>query len=159
MNGFIIEKDPVSILSVLPERLAMIRHHSNHGVVVNAPYPQLPQELSDRGIHVGNLAVVGRARVLPLVRFRRIVRMVRIIKVHPQKERTFRMRVQPRQRVGYAFAAASLRRLVAIFSRMPSAESGVVGIESAIEAGRELCAGIENDGADKRPCMIPALPE
>src|ERR1700675_1466956 len=127
----------MGIFSVVPERLAVIRHHSDQRVVVESARAQLAEKFPNRGIRVRNLTVVGRRSVLALVRFRRIVRVVRIIKMYPHKKWTLWMLVQPGQRMRHHFAASALRRVVAIFSGMPGAEAGVVGVKSSVETGSE----------------------
>src|SRR5882762_2455123 len=75
--------------------------------------------------------------------------MMRIIKMYPHKEWAPWMLVQPGQRMRYDFAAPALRRVVAIFSRVPGAETGVVGVKSPVEAGSEPCGWVKDDRADK----------
>src|SRR6202521_379169 len=134
---------------MVPERLAVIGHHRDHRVVVESARTQLAEKFPDRRIRVRNLTIVGRRSVLALVRFRRIVGMMRIIKMYPNKEWAPRMLVQPCQRMRHHFAAPALRRVVAIFSRVPRAEAGVVGIKSPVETGSEPCGWVKDDRADK----------
>src|SRR4029077_18732104 len=121
---------------------------------VESARPQLGQKFPDRGIRVCNLAIVRRRSVLALVRLRRIVGVMRIIKMYPHKEWTPRMLAQPCQRMRHHFAAPALRRAVAIFSRVPGAETGVVGIKPPVEAGSKPRAWVKDDRADKRSGVI-----
>src|ERR1700675_311000 len=139
----------MGIFSVVPERLAVIGHHSDHRVVVESARPQLAEKFPDRGIRVRNLTVVGRRGARALVRFRRIEGMKRSVKMYPDKKWAPWMLAQPRQRMPHPFAAPALRRVVAIFSRVPRAEAGVVGIKSPVEAGSEPCGWVKDDRADK----------
>src|ERR1700675_2996534 len=139
----------MGIFSVVPERLAVIGHHSDHRVVVESARPQLAEKFPDRGIRVRNLTVVGRRSVRALVGFRRIVGMMRIVKMYPDKKWAPWMLAQPGQRMRHHFAAPALRRVVAIFSRVPGAETGVVGIKSPVETGSEPCGWVKDDRADK----------
>ena len=41
MDGFIVEKESVSIFPVVAERLAVIGHHRDHRAVVQSACPQL----------------------------------------------------------------------------------------------------------------------
>ncbi len=139
---------------MVPERLAVIGHHRDHRVVVESAHPQLAEKFPDRRIRVRNLTVVGRRSVLALVRFRRIVGVMRIIKMYPHKEWAPRMLAQPRESMRHHFAAPALRRVVAIFSRAPRAETGVVGVKSPVEAGSEPRAWVKDDRADECRSVI-----
>ena len=44
MNGFIVKKDAVRLLAMLPKRFSMIGHHGNNGVVVRPELAQRPGE-------------------------------------------------------------------------------------------------------------------
>src|ERR1700682_3683336 len=125
----------MGIFSVVPERLAVIGHHRDHRVVVESPRPQPAEKFPDRRIRVRNLTVVERRSILALIRLRRVVGVMRIIKMYPYKEWAPRMLVQPGQSMRHHFAAPALRRVVTIFSRVPGAETGVVGIKSPVESG------------------------
>jgi len=48
---------------------------------------------------------------------------MRIVQVHPYKERTVRVLVQPRHGVRYDYAPTALRRMVTISSRRHYAEA------------------------------------
>src|SRR6202790_4822972 len=139
----------MGIFSVVPERLAVIGHHRDHRVVVESARPQLAEKFPDRRIRVRNLTVVERRSILALIRLRGVVGVMRIVKMYPHKKWAPRMLAQPRESMRHYFAAPALRRAVAIFSRVPGAETGVVGIKSPVEAGSEPCGWVKDDRADK----------
>src|ERR1700675_3331273 len=139
----------MGIFSVVPERLAVIGHHRDHRVVVESARPQLAEKFPDRRIRVRNLTVVERRSILALIRLRGVVGMMRIVKMYPHKKWAPRMLAQPRESMRHYFAAPALRRAVAIFSRVPGAETGVVGIKSPVETGSEPCGWVKDDRADK----------
>ena len=74
---------------------------------------------------------------------------MRIVQVHPYKERTVRVLVQPRHGVRYDYAPTALRRMVTISSRRHYAEAGVVGVKPPVKAGNAPRHWVENQRTDK----------
>ena len=91
MDGFIVEESAVGIFSVIAKRFAMVGHHGDQRVVEEAASAKLGQQLSYDGIGIGDLAVVGGRFVVGLVRFGRIVGVVRIVQVDPDEKWSARL--------------------------------------------------------------------
>jgi len=81
---------------------------------------------------------------------------MRIVQVHPYKERTVRVLVQPRHGVRYDYAPTALRRMVTISSRRHYAEAGVVGVKPPVKAGTLRATGREPAHRQKLRCDIRA---
>src|SRR5271168_222323 len=149
MNRLVVEKNAVRIFAMLSEGFAVVGHDGDDGVVVESAGAQLPEELPYCRIDVCDLAVVESVGVPGFIGLRRIVGMVGIVKMHPDKKWSLGMSGQPGKRVGRDIGASALSGGVAIFAGMARGETGIVSVESAIEAGGEFCGGIEDDCADE----------
>jgi hypothetical protein len=86
VDGFVVKKNAVMRFAVFSEGLAMVRHDGNHGAVEKAPGPQFADQFSDDGIGVCNFPVVGLCPIARSIWLRRVVRIMWIVKMHPQKE-------------------------------------------------------------------------
>jgi len=60
---------------------------------------------------------------------------MRIIQMHPNKKRTVRVLLQPRQRVRHDHIPAALGRVVTISSRRHLREARIVGVKASFKAG------------------------
>ena len=67
MESFIVQKHSVRVLAMRAQRLAMVRHHRNHGFVIEAVLAQRIQQFADAGIRVGDFSVVRLRREALLV--------------------------------------------------------------------------------------------
>ena len=115
----------------------MIGHDRDERLVEQSTDFQLPHQLSDDGVFVCNAAVIGFLRVTGLVRFGRIVRIVRVVEVDPEKKWVLGMRAKPSHGMGQHLIAAAHDGLVAaLLAHVLGMEVGIVGIESPLEAGR-----------------------
>src|SRR5262249_7874669 len=113
-----------------------------------------------------NLAVVRRGGESAFQVDRRIVRVVRIVKMDPEKERgaiscrpAWGLGPQPGDRTRDHLLASTLDGVIAVFARKPEAVTGVVHVETAIETGRGTAAGIEDQRSDERSRPVTLLPE
>ena len=84
MDGFIVEKDSVSLLAMLAQALTVIGSNNNERVVVQLLRPQNSDQLSHSSVRRGYRGIVGSAG-----------RSLRIIQMHPQKKRAFRIAGKP----------------------------------------------------------------
>ena len=64
------------------------------------------------------------------------------------------MRVEPCHGSRYNFIAAAFDGVVPVFIRAATMEAGIVGVESALEAGGGPRFGIKNEGADERGRVV-----
>src|SRR5205807_9130038 len=71
---------------MLSESLAVIGHDGNNRVLVQAPRLEPGDELSNRGIGIGDFSIVGFGKTR-FVRFGRIVGPVGIVAVHTDEDR------------------------------------------------------------------------
>src|SRR6202521_6323561 len=85
MQRRVVKKQAVSFLSVLAETFAVIAGDYDDGVVVDAGFFQKCSPAGDRGIGIGNLAVVQMVLVFFRERRRRFVRIVWIVQVQPNE--------------------------------------------------------------------------
>src|ERR1700687_1448720 len=88
MQRRVVKKQAVSFLSVLAEAFAVIAGDYDDGVVVDAGFFQKCNPAGDRGIGIGNLAVVQMVLVFFRERRRRFVRLVWIVPVDPNGVRS-----------------------------------------------------------------------
>ena len=84
MDGFIVEEDSVSLLAMLAQALTVIGSNNNERAVVQLLHPQNSDQLSCGSIRRGHCGIVGSAG-----------RSFRIIQMHPQKKRAFRIAGKP----------------------------------------------------------------
>src|SRR5262249_23868131 len=103
---------------------------------------------------VCNLAVIRCGSILAFVWRRRIVRIVRIVKMDPEEEWTFRMLVQPCNRTSNHLPSAAFPRLISVERRMPLLKTSIIGIESAFETMGKALLRIEDHRPDERRCLI-----
>ena len=133
MNGFVIKEDPVRILAVCAQALAVVRSHNNHRVVVQLARAQFRDELSHRRIRSGHCTVVGTT-----------IRRLRIGQMHPEEERRL-LACQPGVGAHDHLLAAALHCLVAGFALLRRMKPGVIHVEAAIKAGSQSVPGVERD--------------
>src|SRR4029077_17399054 len=95
-------------------------------------------------IRVGDLAIVEVAAVFGAVRFRRIVRAVRVVKMQPEEKRASRSFLQPGDGRRYARAGAPVDNTCIFLLEGSPAE----GIIVKVEAARQPPTPVENEGAD-----------
>ena len=83
VQRFVVEKDSVGVLAVRAQRLTVVGHHRNQGFVVKTVLADLVQQFAHGRVGIGDFAVI-RLRSKPRLKRRwRIVRIVRIVKMHP----------------------------------------------------------------------------
>ena len=99
MQGFVVEKNTVRVLAVCSQRLAVVSHHRDQRFVVKTVLADLIQQFADSGVGVGNFTVVRLRGEARLERRRRIVGIMRVVKMHPQKKGPVRQLAEPGQRM------------------------------------------------------------
>src|SRR5258708_12608435 len=109
--------------------------------------------MSEFVIRVGNLAIVEVAAIFGAVRFRRIVRAVRVVKMQPEKKRSSRSSLQPGDGMGHALAGATVHK-PGIFCLEGFRRERII---VKIEAARKAPTPAENEGADPPPPPFPPL--
>lgn len=87
VEGRVIEKEAVSLLSVLAQAFAMIADNNNDRVPIGARFLQLRDEVAKRGVGVGDLTVVEMRGILFGEGRRRLVRIMGIVEVDPHEAR------------------------------------------------------------------------
>src|ERR1700722_14820238 len=97
MQGFVVKQQAVAAFPVFSKRLTMVGDNRNQALIVESPGPQRRQELAKGGVHIGNFTVVRRSRVSLVERWRWIIRIMRVVKMQPKKERIPGMLVEPCQ--------------------------------------------------------------
>jgi hypothetical protein len=143
MQGRFVEQQSVRQLAVLSERFAMIANNRDDGVAAIDGREQT----RDLSVDISHFAVVRRR-----IRRRRRVRRMRIVKVHPRKERPRIVLPQPRQRAVDDLAAAPLRVERSAAVGHVADDLVVVALEAAIESETM----IEDEGADERAGAVAA---
>jgi hypothetical protein len=86
VQGALVKKDPVAVLAVLAERLAVIGDDHDKGVVSEVTLVQHAQETRELRIDEGDRAKVRDFLVHRAIRFGQRVRRVRVVEMHPRKE-------------------------------------------------------------------------
>ncbi len=156
-NGFVVEKDSVHRLAMSAERLAVIRHHHDDGVFIEAALAEVGEELAEGGVGVGDLAIIGVGEPL-VVRCGRIVGRVWVVKMYPQEEWGLAILGEPGGSVRDNLSATAFDRDVSVFAGMSlGTEAGIEEIEAAIEARSHAGVGIEDERSDECGSVITAL--
>src|ERR1019366_3426155 len=88
VEGGVVEKEPVGVFSVLAQAFAVVTNNNNDGVLVGAGLLESGDEVAERGVGVGDLAVVKVLRVLLRKGRGRLVRIVGIEKMDPHEARS-----------------------------------------------------------------------
>src|SRR5437016_1747450 len=118
--------------------------------------PQHFHEAADNRIGICDLAVVRSGGVVSLERLRRVIWVMRIVEMQPDKKRPLLMTAQPSQSAIGNILRAPLRALVAVFARLTLVKVGVIHVEAALEA-RSSGRRIQNVGSKKCRCVITVL--
>ncbi len=105
VNRFVVEKQAVLLLPVIPEAFAVIGEQDDGGAVVQLVRLQVLNQTADDFVAVGDLAVVWR--VLREALGRR-VRFVRLVEVQKQKRARRALRIEPVLGHFFRFAAIAL---------------------------------------------------
>src|SRR5260221_8172704 len=96
MGRRIVEENAVSVFVMLAESFSVIPHDNDHCSLIPALLLEVSKEVTQRRIRVGNFSVVEPVLVNFGIRRRRLVRIVWIVEVHPNKVCTGWGRVEPR---------------------------------------------------------------
>src|ERR1035438_6309562 len=154
VDGLIVEKNAVGIFAVLAERLAVVGHYGYDCTVVQAAQFQLPDQLSDRCILVGDSPVVEGRRIPGLVGFRWIVGIMRVVEMNPNEKWAFRMLGQPGQRMPHNFCPATLCSAVTVFAGTFAVKPGIVSIKAPVKTRSVGGMRFEDNCAYKRRRLI-----
>src|SRR5258708_38322129 len=157
MGRGMVGENAVSVFVVLAESFSVISHDNDHCSLVPALFLEVDKEVTQRRIRVGNFSVVEPVLVNVGKRWRRLVRIVRIVEVHPNKVCTGWVRVEPR------FCALLYFHTSALEASPPGLSCRglwevIVELESAIETGCEILA-VEDHGAYKCRSAVAPLRE
>ena len=107
MSGRIIEKNSMGLLTVFTKAFAMITHHDNQRVLVSVLLLQIFEQMSQRAVGISDLAIVQTIFINLRKRWRRFVRIMRIVEVYPNEPWLRRMSIHPCfGPMDYIFAAA-----------------------------------------------------
>src|SRR5690348_3423349 len=134
VQGVVIKEQPMAQFSMLPKSLAMVGHHHEKSVLVKAASAQSSQQPAHRGVHVGNFAVVGRRRVLGFKWRWRIIRIVRVIEMKPEKKRSAGAPIQPSQGLCHHLQSPAFDTVVAILTRAAGVKWRVICVEAAVKS-------------------------
>ena len=137
---------------VLSQTLSVICRHHYHRSLVPSLLLQVRNKLPQRRIRVRDLAIVQPVLILGRKRLRRLVRIVRVIQMHPHKMRARRLSVQPLFRPLHYFHAPPLQSspvhlVIQILGQV------VVEIKAAVEARSYLLA-VQHHGCDECGSVI-----
>src|SRR5664279_2188895 len=132
----------------------MVGCNSNHRVLIQPMLPQHLDKTPHNRIGIGNLSVIKSGSVMRLEWLRRIIRIVRIIKVEPDKERPLLMTAEPSQRAIGNILSPTFNTLVAVLSGLALVKVGVIHVKTTFETGGRR-RRIEDIGSDKCRCVIP----
>src|SRR5579862_965928 len=154
MQSFVIKKDSVGILAMRTERLSVVRHHSDQSLFVETVLANLRDQFAHGRISVGDFSVVRLGCKSCFEGLRRIVWIVRVIQMDPEKKGTVGQLAEPRQSMIYHLSCAALNRFVSIHTVTAQIEISVINIKSAIKTRGRALQRIENQRTDKRACVV-----
>jgi hypothetical protein len=86
----------MSVFEMFAQSFSVISHHNNHCSLIPSQFLEVSKEVIQRGICVGNFSVIEPVLVNFGIRRRRLVRIVRIVEVHPNEVCAVWVRVEPR---------------------------------------------------------------
>src|ERR1041384_1137783 len=95
VSGGVIEKNSVSIFSVLAQSLAMIADYNHDGIVVPTSSFDKSEKFAESRISIGDFPVVQAIFVSLRIGRGRFVGIMRIVEMQPHEVRARRMRRQP----------------------------------------------------------------
>src|SRR5579872_3867579 len=115
------------------------------------------QKLADGKIGIRELSMVEIGSVTVMKRRRRIVGIVGVIEMDPEKERSTRAGLQPRKRAIDHDRSSPLYAIVTVFTRPAAVKIGIVSVESAIEPWDCRALWVEDLRSDDSGGVIPPL--
>src|SRR5437773_8287886 len=124
------------VLAMCSQRFTMVGHNGDHGFVVEAMLLELPKQSTDCRVRVGNFTIVGLRAVLFFEACRRVIRIVSIIQMDPQKEWSVFKSAEPRQGMRDDILRASLHGFVTVGSVPARMKSSIIDIKSTVETRR-----------------------
>ena len=137
---------------VLSEPFAVVSHAHDHSVSVLAAGFEVSNEVRQSRVGVSDFAIVEMIFVSLCERRRRLIRIMRIVQMHPHEVRTRGMLRQPTLRMRDYIHAAALEAPPARFSGRVFGKV-VVEIKTPAETGRQ-CRAVKNHCADERGSAI-----
>src|SRR5947209_102198 len=152
MQGGVIKKDAMGVLTVLPQSFAVVAYHYDDGVLQAALLINECDQLTKSGVGIGDLPVIEIVSICCSERLGWLVRIVRVIQVHPNESRSIGMRFQPCGGVLNDFVSASLNASPARLRRSLCRKT-VIEIEALIKTdGQRLV--VQDHGADERRGLV-----
>ena len=134
----------------------MVAHDCDQRFIINTRNAELRKQLAERGVHIRYATVIGCVGVALVEWSRRIIGVVRIPDVNPQKGGSVRFFFQPAERPGCRFLSAPLHGTESAFTTFATVKARVVSIKPAFETWSKTICRIKNDGADKGPGAVTA---
>src|SRR6266566_2278391 len=132
------------VFSMRAERFAVICHHRDQRLIVKPMLLECIKQLAYARVRVCNLTVIGLGCVVLFIGRRRIVRVMRIIEMHPQEKWPARHLAEPAESMIHDVPSPPLDGFIAIHPMPPQMKSGVIHVKSAIEPGSRSVQWIEN---------------
>src|SRR5262249_22218139 len=126
----------------------------NQRTVIQPFAAQVVKQLTDNIVRVSNSPVVRLVRKAAAERFGGIVGVVRVPQVKPHEKRAALPLAEPFEQVSQCHFAAALHRSFAVLAVFLTMKSCVINIEAALESGSKPVFWVEDDAADKSPCLI-----
>jgi hypothetical protein len=157
VQSFIIQKHSVRALAVGAQRFAVIGHHRDHGFVIDAVLAQPFQQLAEAGVGVGDFSVVGLRRKTFLIGRRRVIGIMRVVQMNPEKEGFVRNLAEPSQGMLHHNLGSPLHRLVAIRAVAAQVKTRVIDVEAAIKSRGGSVQRIKHQRRHKRSRLVSPL--
>jgi hypothetical protein len=152
-QGRLVDEEAVQALVVLAEALAVVGSDDERRVVSQPERAERVLEAAEELVGPGHLSVVGTARVARRVGFGRLVGVVRLVEVEPEKHATAGLFAEPLDRLSDRVFALFLDRVQELRVAAFAFEAVGVDVEAAVEAGLPL----EHDRGDEGPGREAAL--
>ncbi len=156
MDRLVVQKHSVPLFPMLAKSFPMVGGDGDDRVLIQAVLPQYLDKTADNRVRVGNLAVVRLGGIVGFEGLRRVIRIVGIVEMQPDKKRPLLMTAQPTQRAIRNILRAPLDAFVAVFSRLALVKVRVVYVKAALETWSRR-SWIENIGTEERRSVIAVL--
>src|SRR5208283_3389430 len=157
MHRGVVDKKTVLVFTVFSQRLAVIAERDDERRIIKMILLEPGDEVAEFVIGVGYCAIVGMVGVFGTVGLRRFIRAVRIVKMQPQKKRSPRSFVQPRDGMRYALPGGAIDQAGFFFLESPGRKRIIIKIEAAGQSPTAVEHERTDHGSGGVACLLESL--